>query len=121
TMHRRVQPVGVNLAVVGRIEDLLEAVPVEVDHHRVGDRGRDHRVVHGAGGAPRAGGRDHRPVEAATAPARAVQLEDERHLVEGGVGGAVVDVAHHDHLGNAVAVDVGHHGGAVLEVGAVLG
>ena len=44
-----VQPVGVDPAVVGGIEDFLETVPVQVDDHRVGLRGFDDIVVFGKG------------------------------------------------------------------------
>src|SRR5439155_11837567 len=87
-----------------------------------GDDVLDDAVVLGPRRAAGAGRGDHGPVEAAAAPARAVELEDERHLVEVGVGAgpAVVDVADHDQLGDAVAVDVGNDGSAVIEGGSVL-
>ena len=115
-----VEPVGVDLAVVGRIDDLLEAVAVEIGNRRIGDGELDDVPILGARCAVGAGRRQHGPVKAAAAPARAVQLEDERHVVEAHVGGAVVDVADHDQLGDAVAVDVGDDRGAVFEGGAVL-
>ncbi len=117
-----VQPVGVQLPVVGREEDLELSVPVQVGGHGVRHRGLDHVVVLGARPAAGAGARDGGPVEAAAAPARPVEAQEERHLVEGGVGvgAAVVDVAHHDPLARAVPVDVREHGRAVREVRPVL-
>src|SRR5207253_3323137 len=82
----------------------------------------DDVIVLGKRSAAGAGGRDRGPVEAAAAPARAVELEDEWHVIEAcvGNGAAVVDVADHDQLGDAVAVDIGNNRGAVAEVGTVL-
>ena len=117
-----IEPVGVDLAVVGGIENLHEAVAVEVGDHGAGFSFPDDVVVHGARGAAGAGGWDCGPVEAAAAPARAVELEDKRHVIKVGVGrgAAVVDAADHDQLGDTVAVDVGDDGGTLGEVGAVL-
>src|SRR5438034_10325655 len=81
---------------------------IEIGDHRVGDDGLDDIVILGARCAAGSGRREHRPVEAAAAPARAIEVEDEWHVIEGGVRtGAVVDAADDDQLGDAVAVDIG--------------
>src|SRR2546425_4286350 len=82
----------------------------------------DDVVILGARCAAGTGRRDHGPVEAAATPARAIEPEDEWHVVEAGVwsGAAVVDVADHDQLGDTVTIDIGDDGGAVVEAGTVV-
>src|SRR5207245_6913007 len=104
------------------IDDLLEAVTIQIGDRRVGEDHLDDVVILGARCAAGTGRRDHGPVEAAATPARAIEPEDEWHVIEAGVrdGAAVVDVADHDQLGDTVAVDIGDGGRAVVEAGTVL-
>ena len=119
-----VQPVGVDSAVVGGVENLLEAVAVQVGHHGIGDTVLNDVIVLGERAAAGAGRGQHGPVEAAAAPAGAVELENPGQMVQVAVrvaDSAVVHVADDDDLGHAVAVHVGDRRGAVGEVGPVLG
>src|SRR5439155_4460889 len=93
---------------------------VEIGDDGIGERDLDYARVLRARAAAGPWRGEHGPVEAAAAPARPVAVEDERDLVEAGVAAAVVDVADHDQLGNAVAIDVGDDGGAHAEGGPML-
>ena len=109
-----------NPAVVGGVEDLHEAVAVEVGDDGVGEHGLDHAGILRERAAARPGRGEHGPVETVTAPARPVEVEDERRVIKAGVVAAVEDVADDNQLGNTVTVDVGDDGRTGAEVGTAL-
>ncbi len=123
SMGSAVEPDRVKLAVIGRIEDLLMAIVVEISDDRTGNAVLDDLVVFGLRSGARFRDRKRLPVVPAPAPARAVDVEDERRMIEVALGvadRAVVDVAHDDELVGAVAIDVCDDRSTVGEVGSVL-
>ena len=114
-----VQPVGMDPPVIGGVQDFLEPIAVQVDHHRVGLGGFDDIIVFGEGPGLAVRNRQGLPVEAASGPAGPVLVQDIRQLIEGSVGisPAVILVADDDDLHGPVPVHVREGGGAVREVG----
>ena len=105
-----VQPVGVQLARRRRGRGSpCSPSPSRSATTGFGTRGLDHVVVLGQRRAARARAPGWPSSRSRCRSSACGRLQDERHLVEArvGVGAAVVDVAHHDPLGDAVAVHVG--------------
>ncbi len=118
---RLVQPISVQPSVVRGVQNLGQAIAVEVGHDGIGHGIFDDIVIFAQWGGAAIGNGDCFPVVTVALPAATVGVEDERHFVEAGVGTGttIIDITGDDDLLYAIAVDVGHGCRGVGKVGPV--